>query len=214
VPPDYVTRLVDELIDHRQDLLAELVSNGADARSAQAEADHRMGSPGMIADAAMAGLRIGTFTGRHNLFIFAVAPLLLLALGWGTCLSAAAWFAEVASGTPGAASSNARAILLGGCYLAGYALHAILASVFYLHARRRCCQTVWAWVPGVLLSVIASYSFFQVGFSSDSRGAGSLVAGIAVSPSPFKLGLAFSALAMLELRHCWQVRQRVRAISS
>src|SRR5258706_7171429 len=55
VHPDYVTRLLNELIDHRHDLIEDLVSSGVEAQIAQGEADRRMGSAEIVADAVLAG---------------------------------------------------------------------------------------------------------------------------------------------------------------
>ncbi|HEV8604637.1 MAG TPA: hypothetical protein VGQ99_04685 [Tepidisphaeraceae bacterium] len=212
VRPDYVSRLLEELSQHRQSLIDDIVSEGLEPPRADAEADRRMGSPQMLAQAALAGLRIGTFTGRHPHLAFVVAPLFLLPLCWCACFLSAAWLASAVSGAPDAPSTDARAILLGGCYVCGYALPALLSALFYLHARRRLCQTGWAFLPCALLSAIAGYTFFRFGFSPDHLGPGSFVAGIAASPDPLKLVLALGAVSLLEMRHVLKVQQHLRAV--
>jgi hypothetical protein len=70
LPPSYVERFIEELVDHLEDLEEENV---------EADLHSRLGEPEQVADAAVATYRRRSFLGRHPsaaFLVFAVSPLI------------------------------------------------------------------------------------------------------------------------------------------
>jgi hypothetical protein len=72
LPRRYVRRVVDELADHQEDLMAEC--SGA--------ADAKLGDMAALAEQIVAEFRASRFAGRHPFLVFVVAPIPLVILAW------------------------------------------------------------------------------------------------------------------------------------
>jgi hypothetical protein len=212
VPLTYVRRLLEELSEHRTDLLEDLTARELNSDAAAAEAQQRIGDAGAIADAAVAGLRYGSFTGRHPALSLIALPLLLLPLCWLAFFVTSAWLLAIAGGSGwlSATSSEGRMTVVAVCYFCGYGLHALIGVPFYWSARRACCGTTWAWMPCLALSAVAAFSFFHLTFN-DAAGTGHLIAGVSPSPDKLKLFLALTPVLLLELKREADFRRWMRA---
>ncbi|HEX4145650.1 MAG TPA: tripartite tricarboxylate transporter TctB family protein [Pirellulales bacterium] len=90
LPSSYVSRLVDELTDHANDLLRENPS-----MDAEQNADARLGTPEHLAAVARAEFGRRTFAGRHPIWTFLVGPIVAVigALIGTFATIVAAWYA-------------------------------------------------------------------------------------------------------------------------
>jgi len=210
-PAAYVGRLVGELADHREDVIDEMTRAGATPEAAARAADERMGEPAMVADAACAALRRGSFLWRHRLLVLIVGPIVLLPLGWAIVLGLGAWATGLLSPSfhPGATSPGSRALLRAACGVCGHVLPPLSAAAFYWLARRRCCGRAWSWTPGVVLSAVGSVTFVAMYMDASGGGTGRLVAGVAPAPDAVKLFVPLGLLWMFEIWH-WMRRESWR----
>jgi hypothetical protein len=80
----YIERVIAELDDHRQDLLAEELGGEVQVKSVEEIAMNQLGSQRDLAVAITTSYRRRTFAGRHPFWTFVVAPLPLTLLLWIT----------------------------------------------------------------------------------------------------------------------------------
>lgn len=87
LPPAYIRRFMEELVDHFEDITEETMRKEASVSS-------RLGEPGQIADAAVVAYKQRTFFGRHpsaKLWVFGVSPMAaMLSVFVLACLGVAA----------------------------------------------------------------------------------------------------------------------------
>ncbi len=155
LPPKYIERLVQELSDHFDDVLAE---------GPNALASERVGPPGEIAAAAAAEYRRQTFSRKHPVLAFAVMPVLVLPLAWlllGVMLTAAAALFGLAIGEEAVASIEPRLV----SHVTTVALlvpPAVFAVVFNRLARSNGLGWRWPMLATCVLAVLAGAMFFTV----------------------------------------------------
>jgi hypothetical protein len=89
LPPDYAARFVQELDDHIRDILQEEeermhteMPEAAPRPDFAVSVADRLGPPEVLAEQAVAEYRRTTFAGRHPVWMFVVAPMPALVLGW------------------------------------------------------------------------------------------------------------------------------------
>jgi hypothetical protein len=83
LPRQYVRRVVQELVDHQQDIRAEgsRMQTSAGSSPPTGEAD-RLGDPQALVDAIVSTYRARTFWGRHPWLTFVIAPIPLVILSF------------------------------------------------------------------------------------------------------------------------------------
>lgn len=82
LPAEYVERLLEELRDHVSDLVAfQEGGHGMEAEKIHGAAE-RLGSEATLASAAVQEFRRRTFTGRHPVLMFLLAPIPLTLFAW------------------------------------------------------------------------------------------------------------------------------------
>jgi hypothetical protein len=87
LPSSYIQRFVRELSDHFEDITEE--NRGMEAGTIEKSAE-RLGTPGLLAQAAAVEFRRHTFCQRHPVIVFGLIPV-LAALGIGPILVLTAW---------------------------------------------------------------------------------------------------------------------------
>ncbi len=95
-PVFQVRRLVQEVADHREDLLRTAVVEGCSASEAEARADGRLGDPLDLAERLTAVVRRSSWWGRHSLIGFGVLPVVMIPVLWGLVLALELWLAYLA----------------------------------------------------------------------------------------------------------------------
>jgi hypothetical protein len=75
VSPVMVRRYLDELAEHREDLMAELTGAGLTSREAAAEADRRLGDTAALAQPMLADRRFQSVTRRAPMLMLVALPL-------------------------------------------------------------------------------------------------------------------------------------------
>jgi hypothetical protein len=200
VPRAYIARLVTELSEHREDLIAELVDEGTSPDVAGTDADRRLGDPDVVAAEAIARRRAGSLVGRHRVLCLVVLPVLALPILWTLVLFVVVLACGLLSPSyrMGELSENGRALLSAACWVCGHVLPAGCGAAFFLLARERCCGAAWARVPVWVIAAVASFVFLKV-FAHDGGGpVGRLVVSAAPWPDPLKLILPPLVLFVLE----------------
>ena len=81
-PITQIRRLVQEVVDHREDLKQAALSEGLPAADAEARANARLGDPLALAEQMMVTLRRSTWWGRHSVITFCLLPLLAVPVLW------------------------------------------------------------------------------------------------------------------------------------
>jgi hypothetical protein len=85
-PVGRMQRMVQEVADHRADLVAAAEAEGLAMPAAEARAELRLGNPEALAEDLMASLRRSTWCGRHAFITFGLLPLLVFPVFWGLVL--------------------------------------------------------------------------------------------------------------------------------
>lgn len=149
--PAHVQRYLRELADHREDIVAHLIAEGAAPHVAQTEADRRLGGNDTLLLPMLANGRFRSLAARWPALVYLAIPVLcqfaLVALG--LCLLLAA------TETP------LRAVIsdLGdGLKLATYAAPVILAMLMLAFAHRRRATHSWP-IAGALSSAVLAAMF-------------------------------------------------------
>lgn len=81
-PMGQVRRLVQEITDHREDLVQAALSEGISKAGAESRANAQLGDPLYLAEHKMAMLRRSSWWGRHFLIGFCLLPLLAVPVLW------------------------------------------------------------------------------------------------------------------------------------
>jgi hypothetical protein len=82
LPSADVVRLLQEMDDHIEDLLAEQGGYMSEPAQLNEQIETRLGKPEVLAAAALANRRHASVFGRHPIFSFVVAPIPLAILTW------------------------------------------------------------------------------------------------------------------------------------
>ena len=86
-----VRRLVQEVAEHRDDLLRTAVADGCSASEAEARAEARLGDPLDLAERLTAVARRSTWWGRHSLIGFGLVPVVVIPLLWILLTAVGIW---------------------------------------------------------------------------------------------------------------------------
>ena len=81
-PVFHVRRLVQEVAEHREDLLRSAVGDGCPAADAEARADAQLGDPHDLAERLTAVVRRSSWWGRHSFVGFGLLPIVVIPLLW------------------------------------------------------------------------------------------------------------------------------------
>lgn len=82
LPQGYVRRVVGELRDHQQELLAAQTPDPGSSTADDEPAIIRLGNPNKLAGVIAGQFRRQHFAGRHPILSFVAAPLLMTVAGW------------------------------------------------------------------------------------------------------------------------------------
>src|ERR1700744_3838460 len=85
-PRTQMRRLVQEVADHREDLIQEARAEGLSGMNAEVYAETRLGDPLTLAQDLMQALRRSSWWGRHYIIGFCWLPLLTVPLLWALLL--------------------------------------------------------------------------------------------------------------------------------
>lgn len=142
LPAVRIDRVMRELAEHWEDLRAAALEEGFSETDAVVEADKRLGEPEQLAAEVIAGLRRGSWLGRHPILSVCVLPLLLPLLLMGVVAMPLYWFGKLTGLTlwydPGPADVALMFWVMRTMYYA-----ALIASVLWL------CWRCWASGLGV-----------------------------------------------------------------
>src|SRR2546430_2133460 len=164
VPRRHAVRIVQELVEHRDDLEAEGLAAGQPPGAARSAASEKLGDIDELTKELMAARRRAYWWGRHPLISFVVLPLPLfvvlflgLALLGAEATGVAAW-SEDKNGLP---EPNWATVRVGLYSVLCMAITITAASACYL-ARRCYCGLRWALTGCAVVFVHAL--FFHTGF--------------------------------------------------
>ena len=73
----YTDRIINELKEHREDILTEILETGEKPNIAEKKADKRIGDINQLSDNFKEGLKNSSFIGRHSGISFILFPILL-----------------------------------------------------------------------------------------------------------------------------------------
>jgi hypothetical protein len=210
VAPVYVARLVGELADHREDLVRELVEAGADAGTAQQEADRRLGDAEDLAAQVLRTLRRRSFTGRHRLVSFVLLPFIsLLVIMVGLLLIGLALTGSLSeSHRMGSLTHGDRTFVRSVCWACDWIVPAVCAAWFYTLGRRRACGLVWSSASCVVIATVLG--FLTVTTFTAENGATVLSVLAALIPNLPRMAPPLVAAAAIEW---WIIRRRRRQMS-
>ena len=162
VPRRHAVRIVQELVEHRDDLEAEGLAAGQPPGAARSAASEKLGDIDELTKELMAARRRAYWWGRHPLISFVLLPLpafLLLFLFIGLLfLGAVMAWSEHKESLP---EPNWAAIRVGFYSVLCMAVTITAAFTCYL-ARRCCCGFKWAVIGCVVVFVHAL--LFNTGF--------------------------------------------------
>lgn len=142
VPRFYRKRLMDELLDHLEDLDEEIGS--MDAQQLET-VEERIGTPGEIADVAVAEYRNGCFAARHPVLTFILGPLPLLILVFSVCVLISMLIAWAAGRVMGLESGWAES---------GWTRDTVSAATWWAMAAS---FHAWTFVPIVLSALVVGW---------------------------------------------------------
>ena len=94
LPAARIDRVTRELAEHWEDLRAAALQEGLSETDAAALADTRLGEPEQLAAEVIAGLRRGSWLGRHPIVAVCVLPLVLPLLLMGAVAMPLYWFGK------------------------------------------------------------------------------------------------------------------------
>ena len=152
LPPSYVQRFLEELIDHLDDLKEE---------NMEADPNSRLGEPQQVADNAAVAYRRRSFLGRHSwtrFVVFGISPIMSLI---GLFLLSVALTGLITTGMGIGEGNNlgpvaSAAVSFAASFLT-VVIPSILASVFYCRlAERAGVSRKWIVVSCITLAVVAS----------------------------------------------------------
>lgn len=86
-----VRRLVQEVADHREDLLRTAVAEGCSASEAEARAEGQLGDPHDLAERLTVVVRRSSWWGQHSLIGFGLLPVVVIPLLWGLLTAVGIW---------------------------------------------------------------------------------------------------------------------------
>jgi hypothetical protein len=201
VPHAYACRLLEELADHRDERIRQLISQGSSPDAAAAEADRRLGDPTTLADAAVIALSHASWIDRHPLLALVVLPAAALPAAWAGLLLVVAGINGMLSPSfrVGQLSDQARTLLSLACVACTHFVPAVASTAFCLFIRPRFIYRIWRFIPALVLAIPSSLIFVRV-FTSDPAGdVGRLVVGLRALPDPLTLLLPLAAALLIEL---------------
>lgn len=150
LPPEYASRLLEELRDHAAEL-GEHLTPGA-------EVEDRLGDPDAVAANAVREYRAGTFTGRHPVLSFVVAPLFGVVFAWNVYIIAGTELVESFGGMESAFAIGLSHVLT---WLSGFVVPAVAVAVLWRMHRRSGRPRGWFAVGGALVAVLAGLFFAE-----------------------------------------------------
>lgn len=182
IAPRHVRRIIRELDEHRDDLLAELQSQGLPAAENEAEATRRLGSDSAIIASALARSELKSWARRWPWLAFAALPLIALPMLIVVALFALSLLVEFAQHRLG----NGPVI----DSLHGFAA-AFVASILWLlpplcaagccvYALRRHAPLLWPIIGVVLVSLLGATVNASIDWPS-AASQGALTAGFGFS---------------------------------
>jgi hypothetical protein len=147
LPGNSVARYVEELRDHRQDLLAELAQQGVESQAAERLVGARLGDMHTLAAAALEAHRRQSLMGRQAWFFFGVLPALATPVTTFLLVVAAAlssmWIADVMGKPEWHLPAVTWSMVAWGCDFMNYVWPGCLCILLYRAAWRR--GLAWGW---------------------------------------------------------------------
>lgn len=179
-PLPRLKRMVQEVAEHREDLLRGLLAQGIPTAEAEALADLRLGDPRTLAEKLMESLRQSSWCGRHRFIAFGLLPVLGFPLFWFAllCLNLSLAYAfgfgwnhqklQAAAGDPSAFHH-----LLLVAYGADYLATAVVALAFCLLMRHAAVSRNWILFGCSICVIYSLFTFTYISPHNYTIGAGS-----------------------------------------
>jgi hypothetical protein len=162
-PAALINRMVQEIADHREDLMQGASGNGSALPAVEAEA--ALGQPDLLAEKLMASYRQSTWCGRHPLVMFGFLPPIFPVL-WFACFGFQLWVCywfvcgiwfgwsehklHLACDNPLFYQRGVIAV-----HAANYIAIALVPALFCWLARRSAVRPVWMFVACLICSGFA-----------------------------------------------------------
>lgn len=203
LPGPYIERVLRELNDHWMDVVEEQRQSGADADRARAVALERLGRPEKLVRVAVAQYQARSFFGRHPVFTFLLAPVLLtiamwvalLVLGIATFHGLSSWVGHTAGLTTWTAWTL--------YYLALWAPPALAALLFCRLAHWSGRGWRWLCATCLVLALLAA-SFHATLTLPVEPGTGRVTIGFGLSSQTLQMLVPIAVGALLT----WQFQRR------
>ena len=209
MPRRYVIRIVQELVEHRDDLEAESLAAGQPPDSARSAAREKLGDIDELAKELLAAKRRSYWFGRHPVVSFILLPLpifILLFLGilwlWGETSGLIAW-TENRGKLPEPDWDAVRV----GFYAALCVAFTLSTGFICFLARRCCCGLEWSLIGCTVF--LGHALFFRTGFTPPQGGPGTGNFWIGYSTGAPNLPelIAWTAPLLLFVLYCCLIRR-------
>jgi hypothetical protein len=197
VSPRRVRRLVAELADHHDDLLAELNATGLSRQEADTEAFARLDTDAMVAD-VLARPELRSWVRRWPWIAFTVVPIAMFAVLFVGMLATLAFsldFAQNSLGLNFGSSASLGSFTRGLLGAAVWILPIIAASACCALALSRRAPAIWATASVLLVSALGAVTNAQVEFLPAAPH-GVLSAGIGFRTDALLLPISRTALTL------------------
>jgi len=217
LPAAYAARLLDELSDHVTDFLEDQMSTDALEPRSLVE---RLGSPQEVARQAAREFTRRHFSGRHPILMFAVLPVLVLAVGYVASVFGVVGIGRVIKLLSPAMSSDSfspvGAALMRLTCMTALLLPAIAtATLFAWLAARAGVKRKWPIITGVVVGMLAGLSQMDI-YVSPQSGKSSLTLGLGFGTATLFFQIAKFAVPMMFALWIFarQARQGRQALAS
>ncbi len=211
-PAARLRRMIREVADHREDLIAAALAEGLLTSEAKARADAKLGDPIVLAGELMRTFRRSNWWGRNYLFTFGFLPLLAYPLLWALFL-----VAELSLGYAICFGWNHKKLHAIGdnpvvfhhwamaMYGADYVAIGLVALLICWLARRSGVSITWMFIACLVCSVYAIASYTYVGRHN-------YVIGFPPHAQWLRAAIPVLVAAAFYLRHRWLIHLSRRSI--
>lgn len=212
IAPRHVRRVIRELDDHRDDLIAELQSQGLSPEESETQAARRLGQDATLIASTLARPELKSWARRWPWLAFIALPLVtlpILIVATLLLLSQALSIAEHSFGSH--VISTLRQLTA--TYVAGmlWLLPALYATGWCVYALRRHVPAVWPIVGVVLISLLGANVNASIDWPSASSQ-GSVTAGVGIGTEALAQPAlrAIVTLCLVLIPYLWRYRQEHR----
>ena len=213
VGPGHAARIIGELEDHLDDLLAELSARGFDEASALAEAHERLGSEDALVASVLARPELTAWASRRPAVAFGLLPLAVFAASFVASIMTLVMAANLAHLHLGD-SSAARSMSQWFSFVLQWALPAATAAGFSYWACRRGVSSRWPTVGILIMAIVGALTNFGIVWPQGAaRGALNAGIGFSTSKMPYELSRAAATVAIFLLGYFAPRHLRRRGIA-